>query len=164
MYTSTEGRERKETAMTRTSTETIRKHASAGFPFAAAFMPGNKEWETASNQLMETWKQQLDAALRLVDATVQRTLEMRSSQLAAAMETHARDVHAETSVSRAKSVMDLWAIQIDWMSGNFERSLAYWNQMLHAANDANSKILESLREHTQALSSAEDRAKNLPPS
>jgi len=163
MYTSTERRERKETAMTTTATETIGRDVPPGLPFAA-FMPGNKEWETASNQLMETWKQQLDAALRLVDATVQGTLEMRSSQLAAAMETHARDVHAETSVSRAKSVMDLWAIQMDWMTGNFERSLAYWTQMLQAANDANSKILESLREHTQAVSSAAEPAKNLPPS
>ena len=149
--------------MTMTSTETIRKDAPAGLPFAA-FMSGNKEWETASNQLIETWKQQLDASLRLVDAAVQGTLEMRSSQLAAAMETHARDVHAETSVSRAKSVMDLWAIQMDWMTGNFERSLAYWTQMFQATNDAGSKILESLREHTQALSSAEEPAKSLPPS
>jgi len=150
--------------MTTTSTETVRKDAPAEFPLAA-FMPGNKEWETASSQLMETWKQQLDTALRLVDATVQGTLEMRSSQLAAAMETHARDVHAETSVSRAKSVLDLWAIQMDWITGNFERSLAYWTQMLQAASDANSKILESLREHTQqASNSAEEPARNLPPS
>ena len=147
--------------MTTTSTETVRKDAPAGLPLAA-FMPGNKEWETASSQLMETWKQQLDTALRLVDAAVQGTLEMRSSQLAAAMETHARDVHAETSVSRAKSVLDLWAIQLDWMTGNFERCFAYWTQMLQAANDANSKILESLREPAEIPAGSEEAARKLP--
>jgi hypothetical protein len=146
--------------MTTTSTEAIGKDAPPGLPFAA-FIPGNKEWEAASSQLIKTWKQQLDAALRLVDATVQGTLEMRSSQLAAAMETHARDVHAETSLSRAKSVMDLWAIQMDWMTGNFERSMTYWTQLFQAANDASSKILESLREQAQPSNEAEGPTKKL---
>ena len=146
--------------MTRTVTETIRKDVPPAPPFAA-FMPGNKDWETASKQMLETWKRQLEATLRLVDAAVEGSLEMRSSQLAAAMETHARDVHAETSVSRAKSVMDLWAIQMDWMTGNLERSMTYWAQLFQAANDASSKILESLREQAQALNEAEGPATKL---
>ena len=146
--------------MTRTATETSGKDAPPGLPFAA-FMPGNKEWEAASKQMLETWKRQLDTTLRLVDAAVEGSLEMRSSQLAAAMETHARDVHAETSLSRARSVLDLWAIQMDWMTGNLERSMTYWTQLFQAANDASSKILESLREQAQALNEAEGPAKKL---
>jgi hypothetical protein len=78
------------------------------------------------------------------------------------METHARDLHAETSLSRARSVLDLWTIQMDWMTGNLERSMTYWAQMFQAANDAGGKILESLREQAQALSKTEEPAKNLP--
>jgi hypothetical protein len=124
------------------------KATSGGIPYAA-LMPGNKEWESASNQLFQTWKQQLDTNLKLIDALVQGTLEMRSSQLAAAMETHDRDMTAEKSVIGAKSALDLWTIQMSWMTGNLERSLAYWNQMLQATVDANSKLVECLRGQAQ---------------
>jgi hypothetical protein len=105
--------------------------------------------EQASNQLLSNWKHQMDTALRLIDAAVQGTLEMRSSQLAAAMETHARDLDAERSVIGAKSASDLMAIQMNWMTGNLERSMAYWNQMFQAAADANSKLVECLRDQAQ---------------
>jgi hypothetical protein len=151
----------KETAMATGASESARREVSSKLPFAA-LTPGSKEWEAASRQLLETWKRQLDTTLRLVDAAVEGSLEMRSSQLAAAMETHARDLHAETSLSRARSVLDLWTIQMDWMTGNLERSMTYWAQMFQAANDAGGKILESLREQAQALSKTEEPAKNLP--
>jgi hypothetical protein len=125
-----------------------------GIPFAA-LMPGNKEWESASNQLLQSWKQQLDTNLKLIDAFVQGTLEMRSSQLAAAMETHDRDMTAEYSVEGASSALDLLTIQMNWMIGNLERSMAYWNQMFQAATDANAKLVECLREQTKTQSAAE---------
>jgi hypothetical protein len=123
--------------------------AAPAIPFAA-LLPGNKEWEGASNQLLQTWKQQLDTTLKLIDAAVQGTLEMRTSQLAAAMETHARDLDTEKSVTGAKSVQDLMAIQLSWMTGNLERSMAYWNQMFQAAVDANTKLLECVRGQAEA--------------
>ena len=138
--------------MTTTTTEAKSrapgKGVSGGIPFAVP-MPGNKEWENAAGQLLQTWKQQLDTGIRLIDAAVQGTLEMRSSQLAAAMETHARDLDIEKTLSGAKSVSDLLAIQLNWMTGNLERSMAYWNQMFQAAADANAKLAECLREQGQ---------------
>jgi hypothetical protein len=134
------------------------KGVPGGIPFAA-MLPGNKEWESASNQLFQSWKQQLDTNLKLIDALVQGTLEMRSSQLAAAMETHDRDMTAENSVIGAKSAMDLWAIQMNWMAGNLERSMAYWNQLMQATVDANSKLVECLREQAQAPAAVEQPAK-----
>jgi len=124
-------------------------------PFAA-MLPGNKEWEDTSRQMLQSWKQQLDTGLKLIDAAVQGTLEMRSSQLAAAMETHSRDLDAEKLVTGARSLSDLLAIQLEWMTGNLERSMAYWNQMFQAAADANSKFLECLRE--QPSGKGEDKA------
>lgn len=47
--------------------ETTREGGPQTIPFAA-FLPGNKERESASNQLLQTWKQQLDTGLKLVDA------------------------------------------------------------------------------------------------
>jgi len=136
-----------------TTTHEATKGKSGGIPYAA-LIPGNREWESASNQLFQTWKQQLDTNLKLIDAFVQGTLEMRSSQLAAAMETHDRDMTAEKSVSGARSALDLWAIQLNWMASNFERSIAYWNQLLQAAVDANSKLVECLREQQEAAGAA----------
>jgi hypothetical protein len=137
------------TTTTREATSKAPGKIVPGIPFAA-LLPGNKEWEGASNQLLQTWKQQLDTTLRLIDAAVQGTLEMRTSQLAAAMETHARDLDTEKSVSGAKSVQDLLAIQLNWMTGNLEKSMAYWNQMFTAAADANAKLLECVRAQAQA--------------
>jgi hypothetical protein len=134
------------------------KGTSGAIPYAA-MLPGNKEWESASNQLFQSWKQQLDTNLRLIDALVQGTLEMRSSQLAAAMETHDRDMTAEKSVSGAKSALDLWAIQMNWMAGNLERSMAYWNQLMQATVDANSKLVECLRGQAQTPGAVEQPAK-----
>jgi len=130
------------TAEARTGTEA---KGLPGMPLAA-MLPGNKEWESASRQMLQSWKQQLDTGLKLIDAAVQGTLEMRSSQLAAAMETHSRDLDAEKLVTGARSLSDLLAIQLEWMTGNLERSMAYWNQMFQAAADANSKFLECLRD------------------
>ena len=74
-------------------------------------------------------------------------MEMRTSQLTAATETHASDLSAEKSVLEAKTPSDLLLIQVNWMTGNLERSMAYWTQMFRAAADANAKLLESLHEH-----------------
>jgi len=131
--------------MTTTIETTTGTKGFPGLPFTG-MIPGNKEWESASRQMLQTWKQQLDTGLKLIDAAVQGTLEMRSSQLAAAMETHARDVDAEKLVTGANSLSDLLAIQLSWMTGNLERSMAYWTQMFQAAADANTKLLECLRE------------------
>jgi hypothetical protein len=146
--------------MTTTASETagkvLGKKTPGGIPFEA-LMPGNRDWERASNQLLQTWKQQLDTTLRLIDAAVQGTLEMRSSQLAAAMETHARDLDIEKTLSGAKSASDLLAIQLSWMTGNLERSMAYWNQMFQAAADANTKLIECLRGQAQASDESSDK-------
>jgi hypothetical protein len=50
----------------------------------------------------------------------------------------------EKSVLEAKTPSDLLLIQFTWMTGNLERSMAYWTQMFRAAADANVKLLESL--------------------
>jgi hypothetical protein len=139
--------------MTTTTTREAVKGKAAGVPYPAP-IPGSKEWESTASQLFQSWKQQFDTNLKIIDAIVQGTLEMRSSQLAAAMETHDRDMSAEKSVIGAKSLNDLWAIQISWMTGNLERSMAYWNQMLQAAVDANSKLVECL--HAQAPDAGSD--------
>ena len=129
--------------------------AAAKIPFAA-MLPGKGEWESASNQVLQTWKQQLDTTFKLIDAAVQGTLEMRSSQLAAAMETHARDLDAEHSVTGAKSASDLLAIQLSWITGNLERSMAYWTQMFQAAADANTRLIECLRGQAEAPGASSD--------
>ena len=118
-------------------------------PFAA-MIPGDKEWEGATRQMFQTWKQQVDSGFRMIDAIVQGAMEMRTSQLAAAAEAHARDLDTEKSVMGAKTPEDLLLIQINWMSSNFERSMSYWSQMFHAAADANAKLLECFREQSEA--------------
>jgi phasin protein len=127
------------TTETRTGTKGL-----AGLPFEA-MLPGNKDWESASRQMLQTWKEQVDTGIKMIDAMVQGAMEMRTSQLAAATETHTRDLNIEKSVMGARTASDLLLIQLNWMTANMERSMAYWNQMFHAATDANAKLLECLR-------------------
>jgi hypothetical protein len=66
-------------------------------------------------------------------------------------------------VTRAKSASDLLAIQLNWMTGNLERSMAYWNLMFQAASDANTKLLQLLREHSPADSGEREKARTPSP-
>lgn len=129
-----------------TTTET--RTRTKGFPGIAfeAMLPGNKEWEGATRQMFEKWKEQVDTGIRMIDAIVQGAMEMRSSQLAAATEAHTRDLNVEKSVMGARTASDLLLIQLNWMTANMERSMTYWNQMFQAAADANAKLLECLRD------------------
>ncbi|HKW39328.1 MAG TPA: phasin family protein [Burkholderiales bacterium] len=55
----------------------------------------------------------------------------------------------EKSVMGAKTISDLLHIQLNWMTANLERSVAYWNQMFQAAAEANAKLAEYLREYEE---------------
>jgi hypothetical protein len=134
------------TTTTETRTQAPGKGLPAGFPFAG-MLSGTKELESASKQMLQSWKQQLDTGLKMIDAVVQGAMEMRTSQLAAAADTHNRDLDAEKSVMGAKTISDLLLIQLNWMTANMERSMAYWNQMFQAAAEANAKLGEYLREY-----------------
>jgi len=130
-----------------TNAETRTRTKSLPETQVAAVFPGNADWESATQQMFQKWKEQVDTSFKIIDAMVQGAMEMRTSQLTAATEAHARDLGAEKSVLEAKTPSDLLLIQFTWMTGNLERSMAYWNQMFRAAADANAKLLESLSQH-----------------
>lgn len=133
--------------MTTTTEARTRTKGLPGLQFEA-MLPGNKDWEGATRQMFQTWKEQVDTGIKMIDAIVQGAVEMRTSQLAAATEAHTRDLDAEKSVMGARTASDLLLIQLNWMTANMERSMAYWNQMFQAAADANAKLLECLREQS----------------
>jgi hypothetical protein len=143
--------------MIMTTTTETRTQGFPGIQFAA-MLPGNKEWESASKQMLQNWKEQLDTGIKMIDAVVQGAMEMRTSQLAAAADMHNRDLDAEKSVMGAKTISDLMLIQLNWMTANMERSMAYWNQMFQAAGDANAKLAECLREHERAGGGGQKKA------
>jgi len=145
------------TTTTETRTRGASKGLPAGLPFAAILSDG-KDLEIASKQFFQTGKEQMDTGIKMIDAVVQGAIEMRNWQLAAASETHTRDLDAEKSVMGAKTVSDLLLVQLNWLAANVERSMAYWNQMFQATADANAKLLECLREHEQAGSGEEKKA------
>lgn len=127
---------------------------------SAAMLPGNEEWEGATRQMFRSWKEQFDTSLKMIDAIVQGAMEMRASQLAAATEMHTRDLDAERSVIGASTPSDLLLIQLNWMTANMERSIAYWSQMFLAAADASAKLLGHLREQSEG--GAEARTEDSP--
>jgi len=116
----------------------------------AAMLPGNVDWESTTKQMFQKWKEQVDTGFKMIDAMVQGAMEMRTSQLTAATELHARDLGAEKSVLEARTPADVLLIQVNWMTGNLERSMAYWTQMFRATADANARLLECLHEHEEA--------------
>ena len=137
-----------------TSTETKTRTKSVPETQLAAMLPGNADWESVTKQMFQKWKEQVDTSIKIIDAMVQGAMEMRTSQLTAATETHTRDLGVEKAVMEARTPSDLLLVQFTWMTGNLERSMAYWTQMFRAAADANAKFLEYLREYEETSTGA----------
>lgn len=105
---------------------------------------------SGSEQFFEIWKQQVNSGLQVLDAVAEASAKMRSTQLAAANETHQRTVEAEKLLAGAKDAQELWNAQCTWASANAERAAAYWRDQFEAMTAANARILRLMQERMQA--------------
>jgi phasin protein len=97
---------------------------------------------TPDDILVGTWKQQLDSALRVVEATTEAVGKMRETQLAAAVDAHASAVAARKALSNVSTASEVLRIQSDWLRGNLERSGPYWRSLCDLAREANARVVQ----------------------
>ena len=82
---------------------------------------------------VSTWKENIDASLRMFEAITEATLKIQETQMRAAAEVQASTEAVRKQVENAANPQDLWRIQSEWMSGGLEKSLGYWREIFEAA-------------------------------
>lgn len=100
----------------------------------------------AMNQILEQWRKQAEASVRVMDAVMEATTRMREAQLAASQETHERVKELQKSLASAKSAPEMWGEQWNWALGCCERSAAHWRSLYEAMIEANGKIARCMQE------------------
>jgi len=94
--------------------------------------------------MLKTWKQQLDAAFRVIETLTEGAERMHETQLEAAAGTHADAVATQEAALRAKDAAELAQVQLAWARANAEKSLAYWRAMYENAVQTGSQLAACL--------------------
>ncbi len=93
--------------------------AAPAAPFDAFLKAGNA-WTPMTSQFAQGWQRQLDANLQVVEA-----------------------------MREARSPLDVWTVQCNWMMASTARGLALWKDLFEAANAAQANLWTCLREEAQ---------------
>jgi len=83
--------------------------------------------------LLQTWKQQLDLGLRLIETMVGGAIKLREVQIEAATDAHADAVATRKSVADVSDLAQLVKLQADWTRANMEKCAAYWRDLYEVA-------------------------------
>ncbi|MGE3376590.1 MAG: phasin family protein [Vicinamibacteria bacterium] len=101
---------------------------------------------TTDNSMLDTWKRQLDAAMRLTEVVIEGSERMREVQLEAAAEAHADAVATQKSLAAATTPQELMRIQAEWLAANQKKSMEYWKALYETAAETNAQLMKCLRE------------------
>ena len=101
---------------------------------------------TDSNVMLDAWKRQLDATLRVTEAIIEGSTRMHEVQIEAATDAHADAVATQKSLAAASSPAELLRIQTEWMAANQRKSMEYWKSLYEAAAETNAQVMSCLRE------------------
>lgn len=135
-------------------------NVTAGAPAAPfdAFLKASGTWTPVPAQFVEGWQRQMNAGLRIMDAMLESAVKVRDAQLPAAGEFMARAAELQKSMLDARSPLDLWTVQCNWMMENSTRALALWKGMFDTASVANANLFSCLREPAQPAGGVGTRA------
>jgi len=97
------------------------------------------------NAMLETWKRQLDASMRITEAIIEGSTRMHEVQIEAATEAHADAVATHKALAEAKSPDELLRIQTEWLVANQKKSMEYWKGLYEAAAATNAQVMGCLR-------------------
>jgi phasin family protein len=100
--------------------------------------------KTTDNAMMDTWKRQLDASMRITEAIIEGSTRMHEVQIEAATEAHADAVATQKSLASATSPADLLRIQTEWLAANQKKSMEYWRHLYEAAAETNARLMNCL--------------------
>ncbi len=99
---------------------------------------------TTDNAMLETWKRQLDASMRITEAIIEGSTRMHEVQIEAATEAHADAVATQRSLASAAGPADLLRIQTEWLAANQRKSMEYWRHLYEAAAETNARVMSCL--------------------
>jgi phasin family protein len=94
--------------------------------------------------MLKTWKQQTDAAFRMIEALTESAERLHETQLRAAADAHADAVATQQSALRAKDAAELAQVQLQWARANAEKAIAYWRAMYEHAVKSGSELAACL--------------------
>jgi phasin family protein len=96
--------------------------------------------------MMDAWKRQLDAAMRLTEVVIEGSQRMREMQIEAAANAHADAVATQKALAAASSPDQLMRIQTEWLAANQQKSIAYWKSLYETAAETNAQLMSCLRD------------------
>lgn len=99
-----------------------------------------------ANAMLDTWKRELDAAMRLTEAVIEGSERMREVQLEAAVEAHADAVATQKALAAASTPAELMRIQTEWLAANQRKSMQYWKSLYETAAETNAQLMSCLRD------------------
>jgi phasin family protein len=97
------------------------------------------------NAMLEAWKRQLDASMRITEAIIEGSTRMHEVQIEAATEAHADAVATQKALAEAKSPDELLRIQTEWLIANQKKSMEYWKGLYEAAAATNAQVMGCMR-------------------
>jgi phasin family protein len=106
--------------------------------------------KTTDNAMMDTWKRQLDASMRVTEAIIEGSTRMHEVQIEAATEAHADAVATQKALAEAKDPGDLLRIQAEWLAANQKKSMEYWKSLYEAQAQTYAQVMSCLREAAPA--------------
>ena len=109
----------------------------------------------------KTLKQQIDAAVRLVETITEESRKIREYQLAVALEAHRSAASVRERLEKATDAQDLLRIQSEWLSANMEKSLAYWRGLYEASAQTQLGVLKWLCESANMAAPQQPAAPNV---
>lgn len=101
---------------------------------------------TTDNAVLDAWKRQLDAAMRVTEAIIEGSTRMHEVQIEAATDAHADAVATQKALAGALDPAELLRIQTEWFVANQRKSMEYWKGLYEAAAETNAKVVGCLRE------------------
>jgi hypothetical protein len=101
---------------------------------------------TTDNAMMNVWKRQLDATMRITEAIIEGSTRMHEVQIEAATEAHADAVATQKALAAAAGPADLLRIQTEWLAANQKKSMEYWQGLYAAAAATNAQVMGCMRE------------------
>ncbi|TAK51145.1 MAG: hypothetical protein EPO27_03055 [Betaproteobacteria bacterium] len=114
-----------------------------------ALLQASQPWMPVPAQFVESWQKQMNAGLRVMDAMLAGAVKTRDAQLPAAGEFMARAAELQKSMLAARTPLDLWTVQCNWMMESATRGMALCKDLIDAASEANAAVCNCLREEAQ---------------
>jgi len=107
--------------------------------------------DSTDNVTINTWKQQLDGATRVVEAVAAGSIKVGEAQLRAAADAKKSIDAARRMIDAATDTHELWRLQSELFSANVRRSFALWNELNQAAAETQASVSRFLYEPGAAL-------------